>query len=92
MLGRVALVTSDVKEERIASIITVFLCSVLWLLVTTNRVLISPILVILMIEAILPPKRWFLHKPHGVTFQKMAFFIVTTVKTSYLTYANKFPQ
>jgi hypothetical protein len=31
-----------------------------------------------------PPKPWFLQEPHGVTSQKTAFFIVTTVKTSDL--------
>jgi hypothetical protein len=31
-----------------------------------------------------PPKRQFLQKPHGVTFQKTAF-IVTTMKTSNVT-------
>jgi hypothetical protein len=33
-----------------------------------------------------PPKRWFLQEPHGITSQKTTFFIVTAVKTSYLTY------
>jgi hypothetical protein len=33
-----------------------------------------------------PLKRRFLQEPHGVTSQKMPFFIVTTVKTSNLTY------
>jgi hypothetical protein len=32
-----------------------------------------------------PPKRRFLQEPHDITSQKMAFFIVTTVKTSNLT-------
>jgi hypothetical protein len=32
-----------------------------------------------------PPKRRFLQEPHGVTSQKMTFFIVTAVKTSNLT-------
>jgi hypothetical protein len=36
------------------------------------------------IEWHVPPKRWFLQEPHGDTPQKMAFFIVTAVKTSYL--------
>jgi hypothetical protein len=38
-----------------------------------------------MVEAYVPPKRQFLEEPHGVTFQKTAFFIVTAVKTSDLT-------
>jgi hypothetical protein len=32
-----------------------------------------------------PPKRRFLQEPQGVTSQRTAFFIVTAVKTSYLT-------
>jgi hypothetical protein len=32
-----------------------------------------------------PPKRRFLQEPHGVTYQKTQFFIVTAVKTSNLT-------
>jgi hypothetical protein len=32
-----------------------------------------------------PPKHQFLQQPQGVTSQKMAFFIVTTVKSSNLT-------
>jgi hypothetical protein len=34
---------------------------------------------------LVPPKRLLLQEPHGVTSQKTAFFIVTTVKTSNLT-------
>jgi hypothetical protein len=30
-------------------------------------------------------KNWFLQEPHGVTSQKMPFFMVTAVKTSNLT-------
>jgi hypothetical protein len=61
MLRRVALVRTDVSEERIASIIrvtrfgelyTLFLSSVRRLLVTANAVPSSPILVTLMMEAI----------------------------------------
>jgi hypothetical protein len=59
MLCRAALVRTDVSEERIASIIRVtrigdlaFLRSVLRLLVAANIVPSSPILVILMMEAI----------------------------------------
>jgi hypothetical protein len=33
-----------------------------------------------------PPKRRFLQKPHDVTFQNTAFFIVTAVTASNLTY------
>jgi hypothetical protein len=45
----------------------------------------SPILVTLMREALVPPKRQFLQEPHGVTSQKTPFFKVTAVKTSNLT-------
>jgi hypothetical protein len=51
----------------------VFLCSLPQLLVTANGVLNSPILVTLMVEALLPLKRRFLEKPHGVTSQKTTF-------------------
>jgi hypothetical protein len=36
-------------------------------------------------EEKVPPKRRFLKEPHGITFQKIPFFIVTAVKTSNLT-------
>jgi hypothetical protein len=52
MLGRVALVTTDVSEELSASFITVFLRSVRRLLVTASVVPSSPILVTLMKEAL----------------------------------------
>jgi hypothetical protein len=35
-----------------------------------------------------PPKRWFLQEPHGVTTQKTPFFVVTAVKTSNLTHGK----
>jgi hypothetical protein len=34
---------------------------------------------------LVPPKHRFLQEPHGVTSQKMPFFIVTAVKTLNLT-------
>jgi hypothetical protein len=85
-----ALVSSDVSEERIASIMRVtrivFLRSVLWLLVTANVFLSSPILVALMMEAIRTSETSVLTRdPRGVTSQKTAFFIVTAVRTSNLT-------
>jgi hypothetical protein len=55
------------------------------LLVRASVVPSSPILATLMKEAQIPPKRRFLQEPHGVTFQKTPFFIVTAVKTSNLT-------
>jgi hypothetical protein len=54
----------------------VFLRSVSRLLVTASVVPNSPILVTLMNEA--------LQEPHGMTYQKTPFFIVTAVKTSNL--------
>jgi hypothetical protein len=61
----------------------VFLCSIRWLLVTAGIVPSSPILVTLVKETLSSsPKRQFLQEPHGVTFQKTPFFIVTAVKTS----------
>jgi hypothetical protein len=41
--------------------------------------------VTLMMEAIPSSKTSFLQEPHGITSQKMAFFIVTTMKISNLT-------
>jgi hypothetical protein len=76
MLRRVAVVRTDVSEEFSASIIRVR-----WLLVTANAVPISPIVATLLMTGIVPPKRWFLQEPHGVTTQKTtSFFIVTAVK------------
>jgi hypothetical protein len=54
-------------------------------LVTAKVVPSSPILVTLMMLVLHPPKRQFLQEPHGVTSQKMAFFIVTALKTPNLT-------
>jgi hypothetical protein len=50
ILRCVALVRADVSEERVTSIIRVFLRSVCRLLVTTNIVPTSPIFVTLMLE------------------------------------------
>jgi hypothetical protein len=71
MLRPVALVRTDVSERRSASMIiairTVFLRSVLQLLVTANVVHRALIVVTLMIRAILFSKHSFLQEPHGVT-------------------------
>jgi hypothetical protein len=90
----VALVKTDVSEESSSSIIRVtrigeilyivFLRSVLRFLVTGN-VPSSPILVILMIEALRSSETSVLQEPHGVSSQKTEFFIVTAVKTSEFT-------
>jgi hypothetical protein len=37
----------------------------------------------------IPPKCWFSQEPHGVTSQKTAFFIVSTIKTSNPTNRGK---
>jgi hypothetical protein len=63
----------------------VALRSVHWLLVTATVVPSLPILVTLMMERYVPPKRRLLQEPHGATSQKVQFFIVTEVKISNLT-------
>jgi hypothetical protein len=83
MLSRVALIITDISEEPIASIIsmkrigelgtTLAVTSNRSTLVTGNVVTGSPILVTLMMEVIVPPKRRFLQEPDGVTSQKTAF-------------------
>jgi hypothetical protein len=52
----------------------VFLRSVRRVLVTASVVHSSPILVTLIMEWYVPPKRRFLQEPHGVTSQKTPFF------------------
>jgi hypothetical protein len=98
MLCRVALVGTDVSEERSASFIRVTRIGELGttlavtsnrltlrrLLVTASVVLSSPILVTLMIEA-LSSSETSVQEPHGVTSQKTPIFTVTAVKTSNLT-------
>jgi hypothetical protein len=85
----VALVRTDVSEDRSASITRVTrigsLRNVPRLLVIANVVLSSPIFVTQMMEELRPLKRLLLQEPHGVASQKTAFFIVTAVKTSNLT-------
>jgi hypothetical protein len=86
-LGALAITINRRKLRRntILYYTTVFLRSVRRLLVTSNVVPSSPILVTLIIEEIHPPKRRFLQEPHGLTSQKTAFFIATVVKASNLT-------
>jgi hypothetical protein len=87
MLRRVALVRTDVSEEPSASFIRVTRIGEIGrLLVAASVVPSSPILVTLMKEALGSPKRRYLQEPHGLTFQKTPFFIVTGVKTSNLTF------
>jgi hypothetical protein len=87
MLRRVALVRTDVSEERSASIIRVTRIGELGttLAVTSNG--------IKLVDSCHPddggdtflPKRRFLQEPRYVTSQRTAFFTVTAVKTSNLT-------
>jgi hypothetical protein len=83
-LGTTLTVTSNRRTLR-RDIMYVFLRSVRQLLVTVNVVPISSIPVTLMIEVLRSSETSVLQQPHGVTSQKTAFFIVTTVKTSNLT-------
>jgi hypothetical protein len=82
----VALVGTDASEERIASIIRVKEISELGTLAVTSDVLTLFLVRWLFwswwLRRYVPAKRRFLQEPHGVTFQKMAFFIVTAVETS----------
>jgi hypothetical protein len=90
MLRRVALVRTDVSEERSASFIrvtrkgelrtTLAVTGVRRLLVTATVVPISQI----------PPKRRFLQEPHGVTSKKTQFFmylfLFTFKKMAFITF------
>jgi hypothetical protein len=64
----------------------VFLCSLLKLLVAVNVVPSLLILFSLMMETITSSEMSAHTKPHGVTFENRAFFIVTAVTTSIRTY------
>jgi hypothetical protein len=74
MLRLVALVRTDVSEELSASFLSVTRIGELGttLAVTSNRRM----------------QRRFLQAPHGVTYQKTPFCIVTAVRTSNLSYNN----
>jgi hypothetical protein len=87
MLCHVAIVRTNISEDHSASIIRVKkIGSRHQLLVMANVVPSSLILVTLMMEVLCSlQKRPFLEEPHGVASQRMAFFIVTAVKTSNLT-------
>jgi hypothetical protein len=92
MLFLVALVRTDFSEEPIVSIIRATIIGELGatLTVTSNRSTLrrntnSIILIALMMEEIGYFETSDLKEAHSVTFQKTAFFIVTAVKTSYLT-------
>jgi hypothetical protein len=74
MVRRVALVITDVSEERNASIITV-----------TRIGVLGTTLAVTSIRRMLRRNTMFSQAPHGVTSQKTAFFVVTAVKASKLT-------
>jgi hypothetical protein len=80
MLCRLALIRTDVSEKRSASTIRVTRIGEVGtkLAVTSNRNTLQR-------NNYVPPKRRFLREPHGVTYQKTGFFIVTAVKTANLT-------
>jgi hypothetical protein len=83
VLRRVALIRTDVTEERSSSVIRVTRIGELGTLaVTSNRRTLRYV----------PPKRRFLQEPHVITSQKTPFFIVTALKTSDLTlcYVNHY--
>jgi hypothetical protein len=103
MLRSVALVRTDVSEELSASFIRVTRIGVLGttLAVTRNRRTLLVKLALFLVHRFLSswerrryvlPKCRFLHEPHGVTFQKTRFFIVTAVKTSNLTSEKMCPR
>jgi hypothetical protein len=81
MLCRVALVRTDVSEEHSASIIRATVISELGTLaVTIIRRTLRINTSSWWWRLSFPPKHRFLQEPHGVTFQKTAFFIVPTVR------------
>jgi hypothetical protein len=100
MLRLVTLVRTDISKERIAYIIRVTgigelsktltisskRSTVLRLLVTANIFLAHRFLSLWWWRRYVPPKRMILKEPWGVTSQKTAFFIVTAVKHSNLTF------
>jgi hypothetical protein len=83
-LRHVALVRTEVSEERIASIIGVT-GIVFRLLVTAIIVPSSPILVTLMMKAIRSSETSVFQKPHSGTSQKTVLLRVAAVKISNLT-------
>jgi hypothetical protein len=81
MLRRVALVGTDVSEERIASIIRVTIIAEVWkTLSITNDYQLTSFLARWFVplwwcRPYLSPKRLFLQEPHGITSQKLAFLL-----------------
>jgi hypothetical protein len=84
----VAVVRTDVSEERIAPFNRVTRIAELGTTLAACfgfQLLLTSVLVTMMMEAIRSSETQFLQQPHGVISQKMAFFIVTTVKTEKIT-------
>jgi hypothetical protein len=79
MWRRVAFVRTDASEERIASIISVERISELGTLAVTSNW-----------STLRRNTSRFWQEPHGVTSQKMAFYIVSAVNISNLTQSNQF--
>jgi hypothetical protein len=79
MLRRVALVRNDFPEDCIVFIIRLSRISetLTALAVPANAVCVAPILVTLVMEVIRSSLIRLLQEPHGVTFQKRAFFLNT---------------
>jgi hypothetical protein len=91
MLPRVALVWTDVSEKRIASITsltrideigTTLALTSNWRMLRKNSMLflVHRFFSLWWRRRCFPTKRRCLQEPHGVIFQKTAFFIVTVVK------------
>jgi hypothetical protein len=93
MWCHVALVRTYMLEEHITSIIKVKRISELgtMLAITSNSSLLLLTFLACWFFSLwwwrwyVPPKHWFLQEPHGITSQKMAFFIITAIKVLNLT-------
>jgi hypothetical protein len=79
----VVLVINEVSEERIAPINRVTRIGELGTLALTNNACCEEIL-INRPRCVVPQKGRLIEDPHGLSSQKLAFFIVTAVKTSKL--------
>jgi hypothetical protein len=64
-------------------------CSLLEFLVTANVVPSSPVLVILMMQAIRSSETSALQEPHSITFHKTAFFKLRLCRLNLGPYAKK---